>query len=398
MIQTNEKKLEKNEWNLLELMSCGLHMKPVSPERLHQMDLQAVRRWSNYHMISALIYDAIEPTLKADKRFEAEWPQILAAWREKREKALRKNMLLDAARKQLFGYMEAEGIWYMPLKGSVIKDLYKKPGMREMSDNDILFDPAYSQKIRLYMEEHGYQTEAYGVGAHDTYLKEPIYNFEMHRMLFSEKTGAEWYQYYEDVKDRLVKDEGNFYGYHFEENDLYIYVMAHAYKHQKGSGTGIRTLSDCYVLNEAYVDRLDYEYIGQELSVFGATEFEQTLRSLAHKIFAPGDMIQKRKLLTENERKLLTELMYAGTYGTVDGMVERSLKELQADEGPISVRTKWKYMWRRLFPDMGFYKEFAPVVYRHKILLPFYMIFRWMRGLVKNRKKITAEIRALRRK
>ena len=232
-----------------------------------------------------------------------------------RDKALRKNMLLDAARKQLFKYMEAEGIWYMPLKGSIIKDLYKKPGMREMSDNDILFDPAYSRKIRFYMEEHGYQTESYGVGAHDTYLKEPVYNFEMHRVLFSEKPGAEWNQYYQDVKDRLIKDGSNSFGYHFEENDLYIYVIAHAYKHHKGSGTGIRTLTDCYILNEAYVDHFDYEYIGQELAVFGASEFEQTLRSLAHKIFASEDMGQKNRL-TEQERELLTE--QAGKLGITD--------------------------------------------------------------------------------
>lgn len=397
MIQYNIRTLGKNEWDFLELVTFGLHMKAVSTERLHQMDLQAVRKWSKYHMLGALVYDAIEPALKVDQTFAEAYPQLLTAWREKRDKALRKNMLLDAARKQLFRYMEAEGIWYMPLKGSIIKDLYKKPGMREMSDNDILFDPAYSRKIRFYMEEHGYQTESYGVGAHDTYLKEPVYNFEMHRVLFSEKPGAEWNQYYQDVKDRLIKDGSNSFGYHFEENDLYIYVIAHAYKHHKGSGTGIRTLADCYILNEAYVDHFDYEYIGQELAVFGASEFEQTLRSLAHKIFASEDMGRKNRL-TEQERELLTELMYSGTYGTVAGMVERSLKELQADGGTITTGTKWRYMWRRLFPDMGFYKEYVPVVYHHKILLPFYTVFRWGRGLIKNRKKITEEIKAIRKK
>ena len=98
------------------------------------------------------------------------------------------------------------------------------------------------------------------------------------------------------------------------------------------------------------------------------------------------------------ERELLTELMYSGTYGTVAGMVERSLKELQADGGTITTGTKWRYMWRRLFPDMGFYKEYVPVVYHHKILLPFYTVFRWGRGLIKNRKKITEEIKAIRKK
>jgi hypothetical protein len=38
MIQYNIRTLGKNEWDFLELVACGLHMKPVSTERLHQMD------------------------------------------------------------------------------------------------------------------------------------------------------------------------------------------------------------------------------------------------------------------------------------------------------------------------------------------------------------------------
>ena len=55
MIQYNIRTLGKNEWDFLELVTFGLHMKPVSTERLHQMDLQAVRKWSKYHMLGALV-------------------------------------------------------------------------------------------------------------------------------------------------------------------------------------------------------------------------------------------------------------------------------------------------------------------------------------------------------
>ena len=114
MIQYNIRTLGKNEWDFLELVTFGLHMKAVSTERLHQMNLQAVRKWSKYHMLGALVYDAIEPALKVDQTFAEAYPQLLTAWREKRDKALRKNMLLDPARKRLFRYMEAERICYMP--------------------------------------------------------------------------------------------------------------------------------------------------------------------------------------------------------------------------------------------------------------------------------------------
>ena len=35
MIQYNIRTLGKNEWDFLELVTFGLHMKPVSTERLH---------------------------------------------------------------------------------------------------------------------------------------------------------------------------------------------------------------------------------------------------------------------------------------------------------------------------------------------------------------------------
>ena len=67
-------------------------------------------------------------------------------FRTAKEKASRKNIFLDAGRKKLFSFCEENGIWYMPLKGSVLKELYPDFSMRQMADNDILFDAGYQQK------------------------------------------------------------------------------------------------------------------------------------------------------------------------------------------------------------------------------------------------------------
>ena len=65
-------------------------------------------------------------------------------------------MLLDAEREQVFKEMDAAGIWHLPLKGSVLKSLYPKPWMRQMSDNDILFDPEYQSEVKDIMVKRGY--------------------------------------------------------------------------------------------------------------------------------------------------------------------------------------------------------------------------------------------------
>ena len=62
--------------------------------------------------------------------------------------AVRKNGTLDIEKSRLFQKLEENGIWYMPLKGSVMKDYYPKYGMRQMSDIDVLFDSRYAEKVR----------------------------------------------------------------------------------------------------------------------------------------------------------------------------------------------------------------------------------------------------------
>ena len=74
----------------------------------------------------------------------------------------------------------------MPLKGVILKELYPKIGMRQMSDNDILFDETYRKDVVRFMKNKGYHLKS-GINAHcDEWVKEPVYNFEMHLNLFVE--------------------------------------------------------------------------------------------------------------------------------------------------------------------------------------------------------------------
>lgn len=80
----------------------------------------------------------------------------------------------------MFQYMDAEHIWYMPLKGAILKDLYPRQEMRQMADNNILFDTSCEAAVKDYFVKEGYEVISYAKGNHDVYEKEPVYNFEMH--------------------------------------------------------------------------------------------------------------------------------------------------------------------------------------------------------------------------
>ena len=64
-------------------------------------------------------------------------------------------MLLDAERHRLEKNLTEHGIWYMPLKGSILKDWYPKFGMREMADNDILFDASKRKEVKAIFSGPG---------------------------------------------------------------------------------------------------------------------------------------------------------------------------------------------------------------------------------------------------
>lgn len=93
----------------------------------------------------------------------------------------------------------------MPLKGSVLKDLYPVYGMWQMSDNVILIDSFREAEVKKVMEDLGFEVVSYGKGAHDTYHKLPVSNFEIHTSLFDRTSEKKIYEYYKNIEKKTCK-------------------------------------------------------------------------------------------------------------------------------------------------------------------------------------------------
>ena len=279
-----QKEIDKTGEDMLYLITCALHNQAPDKDKVCGMDLAALYRYARRHTLAAITYDALELlggstgdgllALAKDNTVVS----VLTKWKETRDKALRKNLMLDAARKKLFQYMDAEHIWYMPLKGAILKDLYPRQEMRQMADNDILFDAEYEAAVKDYFVREGYEVISYAKGNHDVYEKEPVYNFEMHTSLFGEAHNEVWAEYYKDIQSKLKKSDEHFL-YSFTDEDFYIYFIVHAFKHFDGCGTGIRYFVDSYVYRNA--KNLDWGYIVRELDKLGVLAFEKTFRSIS---------------------------------------------------------------------------------------------------------------------
>lgn len=364
---------------LICLARCAIHQK--KPENLEIPDFQALYDLAVFHSIPAMIAMALESGgyLTADYMSEEQ----IFAWKDCKNKAIRKNLVLDAERSTIISHFEKNGVWYLPLKGSVLKDLYPKMGMRQMADNDVLFDASYRDRLRDYMLSLGYAAVDSGAQYHDEYEKPPVYSFEFHTSLYGPVDEPALSDYYRNVKDRLIKDSGNGFGYHFTDEDFYVYITSHTYKHYIRQGTGIRSLLDSFVYVSKKGDSLDWDYIRRESEKLGIAEFEQQSRTLAMKIFAP-----EPQALTAKEAQMLELFLSCGTYGTDAGDIQRQLVELQGDGKPITLWTKIRFWLRHLFPGLEYMRKYVPFCYRHRWCIPFYWIYRLFWALFHRRDTI----------
>ena len=363
----------RNAADMIYLTACAINNKKPKQERIDRLELPKLFEVSRKHFLTACVAYALESAGIKDNDFT-----------QAKEKAIRKNILLDAERRTILRKLEAEKIWYMPLKGSLLHDWYPKLGMRQMADNDILFDSQKMSDVRDIFLDSGYICEHFGHGNHDVYFKEPVLNFEMHSSLFTPQHIGNLNDYFKDVKERLIPDEGSEYGYHFRDEDFYLFMMAHEYKHFSGGGTGVRSLVDTYIFLRKFKDSLDWDYLNAELDKLGIADFERNNRELAMKLLS-------MKQLTIEDKKHLDYFVMSETYGTLENSVNNRIVR---DGGGSKV----KYLWYRIFPRIDTYRVYYPWAYNHKFLLPVAWGYRLIRALTTRRKKVSKEINVLRNK
>ena len=156
--------------DLIYFVSCAINGVPADRQRAESTDLPALYKASKRHMLTALTAQALEGAGIRDEAFTQE-----------KNKAVRKAVILGADKTEVLESLEKAGIWHMPLKGAVIGDLYPFTGARQMSDIDILIDASRAKDVREIMLGLGFEIRGFGTGAHDSYTRPPVSNFEVHR-------------------------------------------------------------------------------------------------------------------------------------------------------------------------------------------------------------------------
>ena len=352
--------------DVVYLAACAVNGETADADRVSGMNLEHLYTAAERHMLTCITAMSLESAGVKDEAFT-----------QAKGKAIYKAAAFDLERANLLEKLEKAGIWYMPLKGAVLKECYPKFGMRQMSDNDILFDSARAEDVRGIMASLGFTTEHFGTGTDDVYHKPPIFNFEMHRALFGPSHEKRFMEYYADVKSRLVKDEGNAFGYRFTPEDFYIYITVHEYKHYSGSGTGLRSVLDTYVCLKNTGESLDWNYISGELDKLGIADFEARNRSLALHLFGGEE-------LTESDPEMLDYILASGTYGTMEHWVENQVRR----------RGRGGFLFSRAFLPYRSMVSLFPILKPLPVLLPVCWAVWIIHALITKKETVVYQLKA----
>lgn len=328
--------------------------------KISNINLQLMVKYAKFHSLEYIIYLALE---KQDINKELD---IYQKFKKIAKINAYKCIVQDIEFDNVVNEFEKNKIKYLPLKGSILRKLYPDLQWRSMADLDILIPSNEMIKAGKILVDFGYSEDHLG-GNHDSYVKKPYMNIELHRAMMNEVYNIN--NYYDDVWDRVKNVKEKNYMFALSDEDFFIFLITHAAKHFSGGGTGFRTIIDIYVFLEN--KKLDFEYIYQELGKMELVKFCKLLIGLSNYIFK--DKIED--LIVEDLDLVLNYIIDCGTYGTIENSNVQDIKNEDLKKG------KNDLVLRRLFPPFKMMKVRNPILKKLPFLLPFFWIGRLIKGL-----------------
>lgn len=322
-------------------------------------------------------------------------------WERSSTMTMLRSLQLDAERELITSRLREMGLSYVVLKGAVLARRYPSPTMRSMADNDILYgyvgpcpDGGFvprgdgpegrarlraeaAERVSQMMGELGYAVVEQGEDAADIHFaKAPCLNFELHHALMEERSPL--YPYYENPW-RLARrpdpsapepPDGTGEELAYSEEDQYVYLIAHAFKHVNRSGFGVRLLADVAVMLRTARTGFDWGYVAGELAALGIADFERLVRGLSDAVMGEGE-------LDENGEEIVGRMIACGTYGSDEEKikVEFGLERMRAEERGTTAHPRMSAVAQFLSPDAAGPDELRALA-RHRLLRPLYPLAR----------------------
>lgn len=366
---------------LAEILSARLHARPVQPHRLPARDdaaawQQLVQR-AHDERVSPLVYAALKDS---DLCPPAALEQLKGVYYE----ITRFNLLLGRTLAEILGALHTAGVEVIVLKGmALMESLYRNPGLRPVTDMDILVHPADVPAALEALQGLSWtptaDTEPFLGAVEDHRTEMALQNPRLMTLL--------------DLHWGLLKSW--FYKRHIRQTDLWetarplpergagvqqlgpeaslVFLAAHWFRHDEQE---LLWLHDIALTVSAHEGKMDWQRVLTHTRAWGLVlSMRAALRRAAAELGAPVPADVMRALA--HMRPSLGE--WITYYGFVEGRAPSAVRNLAFMLQRRGWRSRIRYILAKLFPPPEYMIERYHI--KHRWLLPLHYPYRIIAGL-----------------
>lgn len=344
---------------MLYLIGCAA--KDTVPDiPAEPLDYELMFKLSKEHQSENLVYASLE-------RINADVPgEIMHKFRQCYEKAIAREAKQELELQNICAAFSEAEIRHIPLKGSVVKNMYPSPDLRQNGDIDILVDTKDEKTIKRIMTGIGFEAEA---------VTEKVLSFykgklhiEVHRHLLepSDKRRG----FFENIWETVSPVNG--FTYEMTPEIQYTFLLAHIANHLLNGGAGIKLITDLYVFDRP----LDQLILNACLRETGLDTLNGIIRRLIDFWFGMKQSADDPVLFVSEY------ILKNGVYGNAVTSVRMGFSDIDTRGGKLS---KYFKMTFRPYDTM---KYLYPVLRKAPVLLPLCYGHRVFEKLTRDRSRI----------
>lgn len=343
---------------LISFLRNALWDKELKAEDISQENLLQVFKLAKSHDLIHLVAESI---LKSNIAISDQQKEYL---KKERLIAFYRDTVFDASFSLIKNALSEAQISFIPLKGAIIRKLYKESYLRQSCDIDVLVHEEDIEKAVNVLKAIGFTTDG-EKRSHDVSLFYGDSHLELH---FCIEEG-------QNVTDKLLNKVWDYSvkkdGYEYAETPEYLvfHLIAHAARHFVYGGCGIKPFIDLKILRDA--NFYEEQKLLPLLEECNLAVFYDIACKLSDYWFNEG---VAEGLVYDMKNYVIK----GGAYGSRNNSTSLDL---------AMTKSKKRYFFRMLFPRYGVMKEYYPSLQGKAVLLPLYYIYRLVSKLFGKRRK-----------
>ena len=364
--------------DFLQLLKASINKSEV---KINNVNWQSILQLSNIHKVLPLVYEALyksEEFKKTDEDFQKYLKttsmQIIYNQIQRSERFL-----------QLYEEFNKKGLKILVFKGIILRELYPIPDERISGDEDLLIKKEDLKKAEEILKSKDMDRILSQEEEEDVYhyfCKKTGLHLELHTGLFG--NSSEIYKKMEKTFQGVFDDSekviiNNVTINTFSLDKHFLYVICHAMKHFVSSGIGIRQICDIVMYINKYYDKINWNYIWQEVSNFGYETLFVNFLQIGIDYLGLDEKkityVKNKNKYYINTKNLLEDIIDGGIYGA-SNQSRLNAANMSLDAFNNGANSKINSNLAAIFPKADNLKKRYKYLENHPFLLPIAWISR----------------------